>query len=59
MSSRFGTSLSENAGRLHKTKKRRGGLPSMSEKQTQAYLVARDALRRIQRTSSLVIPMAV
>jgi hypothetical protein len=26
----------------------------MSEKQTQAYLVARDTLRRIQRTSSLL-----
>jgi hypothetical protein len=34
--------------------KRRGGLPSMSARQTQAYLLARDALRRIQRTSSLV-----
>jgi hypothetical protein len=26
----------------------------MSERQTEAYLLARDALRRIQRTSSLV-----
>ena len=31
-----------------------GGLPCMSERQTEAYLLARDALRRIQRTSSLV-----
>jgi hypothetical protein len=28
----------------------------MSEKQTQAYLIARDALRRIRMTSSLVMP---
>ena len=28
----------------------------MSEKQIQAYLVARDVLRRIRRTSSLVLP---
>ena len=26
----------------------------MSERQTQAYLMARDAIRRIQRTSSIV-----
>ena len=28
----------------------------MSESQTQAYLIARDFLRRIQRTSSLILP---
>jgi len=31
-----------------------GGIPYMSERQTQAYLMARDALRRVQRTASLV-----
>ena len=31
-----------------------GGLPCMSKRQTEAYLLARDALRRIQRTSALV-----
>ena len=38
------------------TMRRRGGLPSMSEKQTQAYLIARDTLRRLGRTCSLVLP---
>lgn len=28
----------------------------MSESQTQAYLLARDVLRRIRRTSSLMLP---
>lgn len=31
-----------------------GGLPSMSQRQTEAYLLARDTLRRIQRASSMV-----
>jgi len=31
-----------------------GSLPYMSERQIQAYLMARDAIRRIQRTSSIV-----
>lgn len=34
-----------------------GSLPYMSERQTQAYLMARDAIRRIQRTSSIVDPI--
>jgi hypothetical protein len=34
----------------------RGGLPSLSEKQTQAYLAARDVIRRILRTNTLVLP---
>jgi hypothetical protein len=33
---------------------RPGGMPTMSQRQTEAYLLARDAVRRIQRTSSLV-----
>jgi len=54
MHSRPATSLSETAGKTQRTVARRRGLPSMSEKQTQAYLMARDALRRIRRTSSLL-----
>ena len=41
----------KNAGRIHSKGRRRGGLLSMSESQTQAYLTARDVLRRIQRSS--------
>jgi hypothetical protein len=37
-----------------KTDVRSRGLPFMSERQTEAYLLARDAVRRIQRTSSLL-----
>ena len=33
--------------------RRSGGIPYMSERQIQAYLLARDAVRRVQRTSSL------
>ena len=51
MSSRFGASRSQNAGRIHSKGRRRDGLLSMSESQTQAYLTARDVLRRIQRSS--------
>lgn len=57
MSSRFGSSLSGNAGRSSKTMSFRTGRRVMSEKQIQAYLVSRDALRRIQRTSSLLLPL--
>ena len=53
MASRFGSSLAGNAGRTRRTMRRRGGLPSMSEKQVQAYLIARDVVRRIRRTCSL------
>ncbi len=34
--------------------RRSGAIPYMSERQLQAYLLARDAVRRVQRTSSLV-----
>ena len=34
--------------------KRSGGMLCMSERQTKAYLLARDAVRRIQRSSLLV-----
>ena len=36
------------------TAKRSGAMRYMSEQQTQAYLLARDTVRRVQRTSSLV-----
>ena len=52
MSSRFGSLLSRSARRFQSKGRRRGGLPSMSESQTQAYLTARDVLRRVQRSSS-------
>ena len=32
------------------------GVPSMTERQLDAYLAAKEAVRRIQRTSSLVFP---
>lgn len=56
MSSRFNSSLSKSAARIRTKGRRRGGLPSMSESQTQAYLITRDVLRRIQRTSSHHFP---
>ena len=51
MSSRFGASRWQNAGRIHSTSRRRGRLLSMTESQTQAYLTAREVLRRVQRSS--------
>jgi hypothetical protein len=56
MASRSVASPSGNSGRNRRPMPRRGALPSMSEKQTQAYLIAREALRRIRMTSSLVLP---
>ena len=35
------------------TVKRPGAIPYMSERQTQAYLLARDAVRRVRRSSWL------
>ena len=37
---------------------RPGAAPSMSERQMQAYLMARDTIRRIQRTASFVDALA-
>jgi hypothetical protein len=54
MNSRFAASPSENAAPTSKTRSRRGRSAPMSEKQTQAYLLARDAVRRIRRISSLL-----
>lgn len=57
MSSRFASSLSGNAGRRPTRMSVRTDQRAMSEKQIQAYLVSRDALRHIQRTSSLFLPL--
>jgi hypothetical protein len=53
MSSRFGFSLSGNEGRSRAKMSRGTGKPFMSPKQIDAYLIARDALRRVQRASSV------
>lgn len=53
MPSRTRTPRSE---RLRRSRGDRSGWPCVSEKQTRAYLMARDALRRIQRVSSLLVP---
>ena len=52
MSSRFGASFSGSPGQGRKPRSRH---PVMSEAQIQAYLVARDAIRRINR-SALYFP---
>ncbi len=54
MNSHSPTPSSAHARTSRKAAKVSGGLPYMSQRQTEAYLLARDALRRIQRTSSLV-----
>jgi hypothetical protein len=54
MSSRSRTSFPGDAERSRRASRRREGATFTSEKQTQAYLMARDVLRRIQRTSSLI-----
>lgn len=57
MTALFDDSGPGNAGRTHKTSRRReGGLPWMSAQQAEAYLIARDTLRRIQRTAPLLRP---
>lgn len=56
MSSRFESSLG-NSGRSRKTMSVCAGQRVMSEKEIQAYLVSRDTVRRIQRTSSLLLPL--
>ena len=45
----------KNSGRIHSKGRRRDGLLSMSESQTQAYLTARDVLRRVQRSSAFAV----
>ena len=48
------TPSSGSARAAHIALRRSAGIPYMSERQIQADLPARDALRRIQRTTSLV-----
>lgn len=52
MSSRFDSSLAGNEGRIRSAMSRGAGKPSMSEKQIEAYLIARDVLRAIRRAAS-------
>lgn len=54
MATPSGARLPENAHRPGRAARRRAGWASMSEKQAEAYLMARDVVRRIQRTCSLV-----
>ena len=56
MSARFGVSGSGNWGSAARTLRGREGLPWMNDKQTEAYFIARDTLRRLQRSSPLVVP---
>lgn len=56
MSSRFKSSLGS-AGRSRKTMSLCASQRVMSEKEIQAYLVSRDTVRRIQRISSLLLPL--
>jgi hypothetical protein len=56
MSSRSRTVVAGHAARPRLRSRSRSGLPSLSEKQTQAYLAARDVLRRILRTNAFVLP---
>ncbi len=53
MSSRLGSSPSENGVRIRKAMSRGAGKPFMSEKQIEAYLMARDSLRAIRQASSV------
>ena len=52
MASTLGSSLVRNGIQSRKATSVYAGRRVMSEKQAQAYLVAREPLRRIQRTSS-------
>lgn len=56
MSSRSRTVASGHAAQARRRIRSRSGLPSLSDKQIQAYLSARDVLRRILRTNTLVLP---
>lgn len=56
MSSRSRTVVAGHPARARRRSRCRSGLLSLSEKQTQAYLAARDVIRRILRTSTLVLP---
>jgi hypothetical protein len=56
MSLKTNTPRATKAKRIYNIGVRRFGLRSMSESQIRAYLAARDAVRRIQRTSSMIAP---
>lgn len=56
MSSRSRTVVTGHPSRARRRSRSGSGLLSMSEKQIQAYLAARDVLRCIQRTNTLVVP---
>jgi hypothetical protein len=56
MSSRSRKLVGKNTALARRSSRSRGGLPALSEKQTQAYLAARDVIRRILRTNTLVLP---
>jgi hypothetical protein len=51
MSARLGVSPSSNARHVARAAQRRKSMPSMSSREASAYLLARDALRRIRRMS--------
>lgn len=53
MNSHSTTPSSGRSGTARKTGTRSGGTPCMSPRQAEAYLLARDTVRRIQRMSSL------
>ena len=53
MNSHYPTPSSGRGRAAPSTAKRPGGIPYLSERQTQAYLLARDVVRRVQRSSWL------
>jgi len=53
-----GSSISRSAGGGPNRKDARIARPMMSEKQVQAYLAARDAVRRVKRASAFFPPSA-
>lgn len=56
MSSGFGSSLAK-CGLVPRIAQERAGRRVMSEKEIEAYLAARDTLRRIKRMSPLFVPL--
>jgi hypothetical protein len=56
MSSRSNTLSAGRRAQASERRRSRTGLPYLSEKQIQAYLAAREVLRRIVHTSPLVMP---
>ena len=54
MNSHFPTPSSGRGRTARSAATRSGGMPCMSERELEAYLLARDTVRRVQRTTSLV-----